>query len=571
MEGIIPIGKTAALFLVLFLVTHAHSQNWQTSTVATGTKPQIDLDSGGNPHIVYIHQFATGWVRYAEWNPSTMSFDTTTVNDGNFEGPPAIALDQNDVPHLSYHRHTPPPEQLHAYFTGTIWMNEELTDPNHDGWDNSIAFDSNNMPHTSSVDPSNYPGSTGVEYAYYDGSSWHIEAIGSTLVNFFGGSSLAIDSQDNPHITYYDDITGDLMYAVKDGGIWTISTIETDGDAGRFSSLELNDLDQPQVSYYRHSSGNTGVVKFASWTGAAWDIAVVDTLDSVSVADARQITSLELDAQGVPHISYGDERVVRYAVRNGSTWEIETVIDVTTSSTILGQVASLGLGDNGQPHIAYYETGAIGTVKYATKPASAAQLAVAPLALDFGQVAIGTMDTLSVLVQNLGQMTLNVTDITVDEPSFTVLPPTSFSLTTLDTHRIYVEFTAPSPEGTYSGSMMFSSNDPLAPAASLTGEAVDVVHVASTASSPITYRLFQNSPNPFNPTTTFQFTIVNSQSINLRVYDPLGREIATLVNEKLAPGTYRREWDATGYPSGVYFYRLSTANFVQTRKLVLLR
>jgi len=88
---------------------------------------------------------------------------------------------------------------------------------------------------------------------------------------------------------------------------------------------------------------------------------------------------------------------------------------------------------------------------------------------------------------------------------------------------------------------------------------------------PIVFSLEQNYPNPFNPTTTFSLTIPQSSIVNLTVYDLLGREIATLVNEKLAPGRYTREWDAANHPSGVYFYRLSTSNFVQTKKLVLLR
>jgi len=93
------------------------------------------------------------------------------------------------------------------------------------------------------------------------------------------------------------------------------------------------------------------------------------------------------------------------------------------------------------------------------------------------------------------------------------------------------------------------------------------------------FALHQNYPNPFNPVTTFQFSIANSQLTILRVYDLLGREIATPVNEKLGPGSYTRTWDASGMPSGVYFYRLhaiqtesgSVEQFVQTKKLIILR
>lgn len=103
---------------------------------------------------------------------------------------------------------------------------------------------------------------------------------------------------------------------------------------------------------------------------------------------------------------------------------------------------------------------------------------------------------------------------------------------------------------------------------------------------PMHFNLDQNYPNPFNPVTNFKFSIVppprqtdgglagragNSQLTILKVYDLLGREVATLVNEVMSPGTYTVQWDAAGMASGVYFYRLTTADFVQTRKLVLLR
>lgn len=96
---------------------------------------------------------------------------------------------------------------------------------------------------------------------------------------------------------------------------------------------------------------------------------------------------------------------------------------------------------------------------------------------------------------------------------------------------------------------------------------------------PTEFSLRQNYPNPFNPRTTISFQLTAVSQTTLTIYDLLGREVATLVRDKLAPGTYRREWDATGYPSGVYFYRLQAGDpstssgnyFTETRKLVLVR
>ncbi|HEY3249680.1 MAG TPA: T9SS type A sorting domain-containing protein [Ignavibacteria bacterium] len=103
---------------------------------------------------------------------------------------------------------------------------------------------------------------------------------------------------------------------------------------------------------------------------------------------------------------------------------------------------------------------------------------------------------------------------------------------------------------------------------------------------PSDFKLYQNYPNPFNPVTKIRFKIspVGAQYIvpvQIIIYDALGREVTTLVNEKLSPGTYEAEWpacrscgagrDASNYPSGVYFYKLIAGNYSETKKMVLIK
>jgi hypothetical protein len=100
------------------------------------------------------------------------------------------------------------------------------------------------------------------------------------------------------------------------------------------------------------------------------------------------------------------------------------------------------------------------------------------------------------------------------------------------------------------------------------------------------YELQQNYPNPFNPSTRIQFTVVNSQYTTVKVFDLLGREVAVLVDEMKAPGTYEVSWDAGGLASGVYVYRLQVrppdaaigrdsrsgaGGVVQSRKMILVK
>ena len=85
------------------------------------------------------------------------------------------------------------------------------------------------------------------------------------------------------------------------------------------------------------------------------------------------------------------------------------------------------------------------------------------------------------------------------------------------------------------------------------------------------YFLSQNYPNPFNPSTTIAFTIAEYGLVSLKIYDILGREVSVLLNEEKSPGTYQILFNAKGLASGIYFYRLTTSGFHQTKKMILLK
>ena len=107
----------------------------------------------------------------------------------------------------------------------------------------------------------------------------------------------------------------------------------------------------------------------------------------------------------------------------------------------------------------------------------------------------------------------------------------------------------------------------------------DTLHLNNTVSVedqgyfglPKEYNLAQNYPNPFNPLTKIRFGIPQAGFVTLKVYDVLGNEVATLVNEEKPAGSYEVEFDATLLTSGVYFYKLQAGSFVETKKMILLR
>lgn len=107
----------------------------------------------------------------------------------------------------------------------------------------------------------------------------------------------------------------------------------------------------------------------------------------------------------------------------------------------------------------------------------------------------------------------------------------------------------------------------------------NLVSVENKPGVPSSYELFQNYPNPFNPSTTIEYSIphieknntLSLQKVSIKIYDVLGREVSTLVDEYQSPGIYTKTFNGTDQSSGIYFCRLTAGGFSQTRKMVLLR
>lgn len=120
--------------------------------------------------------------------------------------------------------------------------------------------------------------------------------------------SIALDSQDNPHISFYSGSA--LKYASRTGTNWTIQTVDPAGSSG---PLVLDSHDRPHISY-----SVTGTLIYASWDGSKWDMQTVDQ-------DGAEYVSLALDSNDKPHLSYLKDGALKYAELNNSVWSIQTV------------------------------------------------------------------------------------------------------------------------------------------------------------------------------------------------------------------------------------------------------
>ena len=98
-----------------------------------------------------------------------------------------------------------------------------------------------------------------------------------------------------------------------------------------------------------------------------------------------------------------------------------------------------------------------------------------------------------------------------------------------------------------------------------------ITSVEDDLTMPATFKLEQNYPNPFNPTTIIRFGVPERSNVVLKIYDILGSEVATLVNENLSAGSYKFNFDALNLASGVYLYELKAGNFREIKKMNLLK
>ena len=192
-------------------------------------------------------------------------------------------------------------------------------------------------------------------------------------------------------------------------------------------------------------------------------------------------------------------------------------------------------------------------------------------AVNFDSVNIGKSKDEIIIITNYGDDTLRISSIASSNPAFSVSPATGNippGKTFLDTLRFI-----PTTVGEATGLLVFTSNGILSSdTIDLSGIGIPLTSVEAVFSQvPVVHRLSQNFPNPFNPTTNIRFTLPVSGFMSLKIYDVLGREVAILVNEEQRAGSYEVRWNAIGFSSGVYFYRLQSGEFVQTKKLLLMK
>jgi len=313
------------------------------STTGSGMYTSIVTDSNDRPHISYYDAVGKD-LRYTSYDGVRWQIVIIDSN-GDVGEYTSITIDSNDRQHISYYDRTNG-DLKYAYFNGTGWDVETVDSSADIGWYTSIVTDSQNRPHISYYH--NIPGmpaNGNLKYAYHNGVGWQIETI-DTPGDVGEDTSIEVDSNDRPRISYRDNSNTNLNYAYHDGAQWHKAAVDQGGTVGYYTSLELDTNDRPHISYFDLDNEN---LKYTYNDGAQWQTETVDSNGRVGTG-----TSLSLDTNNRPHISYTDDTNddLKYAYHDGAQWQITTL----DSADVVGWFSSIAMDSNDRPHISYFDT-----------------------------------------------------------------------------------------------------------------------------------------------------------------------------------------------------------------------
>ena len=351
------IGLVALSLLLpamMLLCTNVQAAVWSIevvdSTGDVGLYASLALDDNGNPHVAYFDA-TNGHIKHGAFTGRAW-----TIGTADSSGLQCLwldlAVDGSGNPHICYELYNDNDpymityDLMYVYWNGTAWVMDTILSQNEGYYHPSIAVTSSGTPHVSYFDPL----SGDLIYTTRMTGAWKSQTV--HWGNFYGDySSITLDSYNRAHISYYVyyhyyAVTA-LYYARWSGTNWDVELVDSadqTNDAGMYSSLALISSEQPRISYYDITND---ALMYARWTGTVWETETVD-----SEGDVGAGTSLALDQNGNPHICYFDatNNDVKYARQSGSTWDIEIV----EGSGNVGRYLSMAL-DGSDLHVGYYD------------------------------------------------------------------------------------------------------------------------------------------------------------------------------------------------------------------------
>ncbi len=222
----------------------------------------------------------------------------------------------------------------------------------------SMTLDSRQHPHISYLEY----GTGHLKYASWDGGKWTVQTIqvGAKLLEYY--TSIALDRDDHPIITYYEifgveslEFSLRLRTAMWNGRYWETRTIDATSGSGKFNSVARNQTSSGHVqTAYANVKYENASLRYAIWNGANWESQVIQ---GAQASYAVFSVSLTVDKDDTPHIAYTDvaKHYIKYATKINGRWQFE-VVDVLAQEAFPDRNA-IELDDRGNPYISYYDAG----------------------------------------------------------------------------------------------------------------------------------------------------------------------------------------------------------------------
>ena len=414
------------------------------------------------------------------------------------------------------------------------------------------------------------------------GINWGTDVRLTNESNISYNHSVAVSGQ-YVHIVWeeYRDGNREIYYkrSTDEGITWSIDTRLTNNSSPSAQPCIASYSSNVHVVWRDDRMGNMEVFyKRSTDNGTTWSN---DTLLS-DYPDWSWLPSISISGQYV-HVVWNDTRnpgsgelYYKLSTDGGTSWDIDTRLTNDPASSYYPSVASYGLLVNvvwnenrdGNWEI-YYKRSTDGGINWGVDT----RLTNDPAISYYPSIAVSGSNVHIVFQDNRngnneiyyklsidGGVSWSADTRLTNNPFESTRPSIALSNSIL--HIVWSDYR----DGNYE--IYYKQN----PTGNLTGI------VQTNPEIPKEYKLMQNYPNPFNPNTNIRYTLPKNSFVSLKVYDVLGKEVATLVDESLTPGTYKVTFDALGYSSGVYFYRIAihsdklrTDGFTDTKKMLMIK
>jgi hypothetical protein len=343
-KGVIEMRRFELVFLIaILLMSITYSEDWNYYILPDGSTDttSLKIDSNDNPHILYCKN---GVLKYAFYDGNEWTFENISGN-GFYGGYLTLDVDDINNPHISFFEWNSA-DLMYGYNNGGEWIIEIVDSEDEAGFHNSICLDSNNRPHIAYTHFIETPDrEEHLKYAKFDGDNWSIEVVDDEYQYQGDVCSIAIDSDNISHIVYNKEIyhINHVFYAYRNGTEWLIEDVYELGDYAWETSIAIDSDDNPHITFTRGGIS----LYYAKKENDSW---VVDEIDT----DAGGV-SIVIDDNDYPQIAYSydipyHKPGIKYARWNGSAWEFEIAYEDDGVGLGTGYV-SHDIDSDGNPHI----------------------------------------------------------------------------------------------------------------------------------------------------------------------------------------------------------------------------